>query len=235
MSLYSKFADVYPLIFPFREGVFQFLKSRLLSGEGSVLDVGCGPGHYTARFAREGYQVLGIDLDAGMIRVARQRHAEGSFRVLDMLDIGEIKGSFDLIFCIGNTLAHLPGKDFERFVEVVFNKLDLGGVWIFQVRNWDHVLRLERYDFPILEGVEGLRFYRRYSDITEKSVLFDSRLTIDDQTVFEERVSLYPIKSAQYEAIHEESGFFLQGHFADFDGTPSLAKKDSGNVFVYAK
>ena len=235
MAFYSKLAAVYSLIFPFREPVHQFLKKRLPPGRTFVLDVGCGTGHYTARFAHEGYSVLGIDLDGEMIRVARQRHAGGSFRVLNMLDIDGLEGSFDLIFCIGNTVAHLPRKDFETFVHRVYRKLGRDGLWIFQVRNWDYVLKLESYDFPVLEADDGIRFHRRYFDITPDRLLFETRLTAGRRPLFEERVSLYPIRTEHYVEIHEKCGFHLQEHFADFAGTRYVASKDSANVFVFAK
>jgi len=36
----------------------------------SLLDVGCGSGHFTRRFARGGLRVTGLDPDAGMLRSA---------------------------------------------------------------------------------------------------------------------------------------------------------------------
>lgn len=42
----------------------------------SVLDIGCGPGHYSVALAKKGAsEVLGIDFADGMLQVARQRAA----------------------------------------------------------------------------------------------------------------------------------------------------------------
>jgi SAM-dependent methyltransferase len=42
----------------------------------SVLDIGCGPGHYSVALAKQGAaEVLGIDFAEGMLQVARQRAA----------------------------------------------------------------------------------------------------------------------------------------------------------------
>jgi SAM-dependent methyltransferase len=43
----------------------------------SVLDIGCGPGHYSVALAKQGAdEVLGIDFAEGMLQVARERAAK---------------------------------------------------------------------------------------------------------------------------------------------------------------
>ncbi|MBD3336849.1 MAG: methyltransferase domain-containing protein [Candidatus Eisenbacteria bacterium] len=41
----------------------------------TILDVGCGPGHYCAAFLQQGKDVVGIDLSPGMLELARRRVA----------------------------------------------------------------------------------------------------------------------------------------------------------------
>jgi len=235
MAFYSKLAQFYTPVFPFREPVYRFLKNRLPAEGDSILDAGCGPGQYAARFAGEGYSALGIDLDVEMIRLARRLAGDCPFRVLDLRDIDTLERSFDLIFCIGNTMAHLPGRDFKQCVEAVYARLNPGGIWVIQMRNWDHVLKLESYDFPVINAGSGIRFYRHYADITEARLFFDTRLIVDGRTLFEERVPLYPIKSDHCAEMHERAGFHLQEHFADFAGTRYSETEDTSNVLVYQK
>lgn len=48
----------------------------------SVLDIGCGPGHYSVALAQAGAgEVLGIDFADGMLRVAQARAAQGGATV----------------------------------------------------------------------------------------------------------------------------------------------------------
>ena len=61
MSFYSQFAEYYEQVFPFRDEVYLFLKSRLGQNSGKILDVGCGSGHYCGRFSSEGFSAVGID------------------------------------------------------------------------------------------------------------------------------------------------------------------------------
>jgi SAM-dependent methyltransferase len=56
-----------------------------LAGEGTVADVGCGPGHVTRFLAARHPDVTGIDLSPGMIATARERAPELEFTVGSML------------------------------------------------------------------------------------------------------------------------------------------------------
>ena len=38
----------------------------------TILDIGCGPGHYCVEFLKQGKEVLGIDISANMLEIARQ-------------------------------------------------------------------------------------------------------------------------------------------------------------------
>jgi 2-polyprenyl-3-methyl-5-hydroxy-6-metoxy-1,4-benzoquinol methylase len=73
----------------------------------SVLDIGCGPGHYCVTLARLGAaRVLGIDFAEGMLERAReharsegvQEHCE--FAVADFTS-GSFSGAFDYVILMG--------------------------------------------------------------------------------------------------------------------------------------
>ena len=44
-----------------------------LSAGGSVLDAGCGTGRVAIELARRGHEVVGVDLDPGMLDTARAK------------------------------------------------------------------------------------------------------------------------------------------------------------------
>ncbi len=56
-----------------------------LAGEGTIADVGCGPGHVTRFLSAHHPDVIGIDLSPGMIAAARERHPDLPFAVGSML------------------------------------------------------------------------------------------------------------------------------------------------------
>ncbi|HZN13715.1 MAG TPA: class I SAM-dependent methyltransferase [Acidimicrobiales bacterium] len=57
--------------------------------DGVVCDLGCGPGHVARYLADRGAEVVGVDLSAGMVDVARRLHPGLRFEVGNMLELGE--------------------------------------------------------------------------------------------------------------------------------------------------
>ena len=91
---YAKIAQDNPL------GMAEFLEA--LSPDAKVLDLGCGPGHHAARFAREGHEVLAVDAAEEMVALAETQPGvsarQGSFD--DIREFGQFDGvwaSFSLL------------------------------------------------------------------------------------------------------------------------------------------
>ena len=64
---------------PLRESVAQLLDHTLTQSASALLDIGCGEGYYTARFAEiaagKGAQTTGLDVSKAAIRAAAKRYA----------------------------------------------------------------------------------------------------------------------------------------------------------------
>jgi hypothetical protein len=58
-----------------------------LAGEGTIADVGCGPGHVARFLATRHARVIGIDISPGMIGVAREHAPTLPFAVASMLQL----------------------------------------------------------------------------------------------------------------------------------------------------
>ena len=97
-----------------------------------ILDAGCGTGvgtEYLVHLNPQA-QVVGIDLSAGALEVARERcQRSGADRVefhhLSLYDVGQLEGEFDLINCVG-VLHHLPNP--IRGIKALAEKLAPGGL-----------------------------------------------------------------------------------------------------------
>lgn len=233
MSMYSKFAVWYDQIFPFSQGVYAFLTHQLGSG-GPVLDLGCGTGDYCAAFTRDGHEAVGVDLDAAMIAQGRARAPQTAFHVMDMTRFASLGRSWQMIYSIGNTAAHLPHEQFKKCIQDVHNHLLPDGIWIVQVMNWDFVLRRAEFMFPVKDMGSAV-FHRSYKDISADFLTFHTALDISGERKFEDQVRLYPLRSQDIIAQHEAVGFQLVEHVADYAASAFDAEIFSANIFVFKK
>ena len=235
MSFYGDFAADYEAVFPFREPVFDFLRDRAGGGGGSVLDIGCGPGHYCGRFAATGFRALGVDLDPQMIAAAGGAHPEAGFSVLGMNDVAALAGDspFDLVFCIGNVAAHLPRAELAPFLAALSGLIRPGGKWILQVVNWDRILAAGRADFPDRELPGGAVFRREYRELTPDRVVFATSLESDGETVFSGETDLFPVRAHQYVDAHAAAGFELLECLGDYAGAPFAPDTSPAAIFVF--
>ncbi len=233
MTFYTQFAETYESIFPFSSAVYEFLRRHLPTPPAFVLDVGCGTGHYAGPLSQDGYTAIGVDLDAAMIDYARAHYPAVDFQVMNMLNIGKLGQSFDGVACIGNTAAHLTHRQFGLFAGAVRDVLATGGPFILQVMNWDYVLTQTKVTFPVIEGAGEAVFYREYRDVSEAQVTFATRLEVRGNTVFEETVPLYPMRSEELVTRVVALGFDLVEHAGSYAGVPFDPDVFSANVFVF--
>jgi SAM-dependent methyltransferase len=239
MSFYSQFAACYEQVFPFREEVYGFLLNHAGSAGSSVLDVGCGPGHYCGRFVHDGYRATGIDLDEAMINEARLNYSEAKFLRLDMRSANSAGNGFRCIYSIGNVLAHLRREDLFSFLETVHAMLVPGGCWIMQVMNWDALPASADYSFPekTITSPGGVAVFRRsYTSIGPESLKFSFSLqNASSEKLFDEQLDLYPVTCKDYLLLHDAAGFRNLAAYSDFSLSPVRPVPGSGLVMVFMK
>jgi MPBQ/MSBQ methyltransferase len=93
---------------------------------GRALDAGCGTGFQTALLIRLGYRVHGVDISAGALRVAHQRHGrEVSLAAADVAALPYAADRFDAAVCCGSTLNFV--EDPARALAEIGRVLRRGG------------------------------------------------------------------------------------------------------------
>lgn len=82
------------------------LVNAVLPPPARVLDAGCGTGRIAVRLHEQGYDAVGVDVDAAMLREARAAapHLEWLEADLTTLDLGR---QFDLVLLAGNVIPLL--------------------------------------------------------------------------------------------------------------------------------
>ncbi|RNI25345.1 class I SAM-dependent DNA methyltransferase [Flexivirga caeni] len=104
--------------------------------DGTIADIGCGPGHVTEHLASLGARTVGIDISPRMIEVARTEHPNLDFRVESMTDLTEPDQSLAgavLLYSIIN----LTRTERERAFAQIFRSLQTGGMILvsFHIRS----------------------------------------------------------------------------------------------------
>ena len=99
----------------------------------NILDVACGTGEHAKHLRyHHGFDVDGLDLDAGLLSVARTKVPEAQFFEADMSDF-ELNRRFDVVMCLFSSIGYLRSLDRITAALRCFRRhLALGGVIIVE-------------------------------------------------------------------------------------------------------
>ena len=129
------------------------------SGGTRVLDMACGSGRHSVALALEGADVVGFDSSTSMIQAAKELAAENGvatrFMVADMTNLETVlKEKFDLIVCLGNSLALVPSLlEVKKLLSAVHSLLNSKGVFVAQVLNFEQIKKTKSRFFQPKGGV----------------------------------------------------------------------------------
>lgn len=103
-------------------------------GRGRVVDIGCGRGEMIELLQARGVDVVGVDLDAGMVAFCADRglpvvHADAIAYLQDQPD-GSLGGIF-----MSQVIEHLTTAQWAHFLDVARQKLRAGGCLIIETIN----------------------------------------------------------------------------------------------------
>jgi len=208
-KFYTEISKYYDYIFPTGKAQLQFIKKIVGEAPKNILDVACGSGGYAKSLNDSGHQVTAIDLDPKMVQALKARDTGIDARVLNMLDIEVLNKTFDLIFCIGNSVVHLNNnEEIYEFLKSCKNSLNENGHLLIQVVNYDRVLAQDVKQLPTIENDDVPLVFERYYDYLpeQHKINFRTILKVNENTL-ENSVLLHPIKSTEFVGLLEELGF----------------------------
>jgi len=144
-GLYSD-PELYDSLFPSGGPSDQFYLEEARRSGGRILELGCGSGRLTIPIAREGIDIVGVDLSRAMLERARAKASQSGVKVefveADMRSF-DLPGKFAAILIPGNSLLHLVGvDDLKQCLASVRRHLAPGGRLIFDISKWS----LSRFD-----------------------------------------------------------------------------------------
>ena len=206
-----------------------------------LLELACGTGIQSVRFAQAGFEVTGLDLSQEMLTIAEKRAIAAKqsikFQQGNMLDLSQA-GQYDFVTCYSDSICYMQDEvEVGDVFKEVYNALNDGGVFIFDVHSTyqtDEVFPGYAYhenaeDFAML--------WDTYADEAPHSVVHELTFFIQEDDgsfsrhdeVHEERT--YEILT--YDVLLEQAGFQSFELYADFeDKAPS---RTSARWFFVAK
>lgn len=99
---FSRAAEHYERLAGAQQAIGETMWPRLPAHAEAVLDLGCGPGHWSARLASHygpNCRVIGLDLAPGMLRMAQHRHGHVAHWIgADAAALPLADASLDLVF-----------------------------------------------------------------------------------------------------------------------------------------
>jgi glycine/sarcosine N-methyltransferase len=215
VEFYERLAAHYDDLFEEEPQILAYL-TRSLPPAARVLDLACGTGTYAAALCRDGHHVTGIDLSEPMISLARIKAPSARLIAGDMRQASRLApGPFDLIFCIGNSLAHLASRDeAHRLISDAAGELAGDGSLILQTVNFDRPLRR----LPSLEASD-VRMERRFAPHPQGTgrVLFTAVVESEGGR-WEQTTPLLALSSDELEAMVSDAGLAVVELHGAYDG-----------------
>lgn len=163
----------------------QFLLDKYSLPRERVLDLGCGNGRYFEYFKKRGVNYFGIDNSEKLIKIAKNKYPEGSFRLADVLNLPFSDNFFDKTFGIA-VLHHIPSEELRiQFLKETERVLNPGGILILTVWNFHEpaeiflifkftilkLLGLSKLDFGDFFEPWGKRTKRYYHSFSKKELI----------------------------------------------------------------
>lgn len=122
---FDELAELFAVFAADTDMIYRGWLSRVLPAGGArAVDLGCGSGRWTGLLLDRYADVLGVDIAAREIAMARAAHPRATFEVRSLLDV---TGAYDAVLCV-NTVHHL--RDHERVLPHLRGLVAPGGTLV---------------------------------------------------------------------------------------------------------
>jgi SAM-dependent methyltransferase len=229
---HNRFAHLYDYFQKGVEGDVQFYLDYFQGFRGKNLEMGAGTGRITLPLARNGLQVVALDISPAMLKILLEKARQEGLKVeaicADMKRF-KLKERFAAILITYRTFQHAyTVEDQFAVLNNVKNHLERDGVFIFDVYNpkWQYIARGDwRWHFDEwikLPGVEGrVRMdYRNRYDMAKQMMYQEFRLRYKDG-----KELILPLKMRfffrfEMEHLLRLAGFKVEKLYGDFKKSP---------------
>lgn len=250
MSSYKTFASVYDLFMdnvPYDDWCDLYTAILKENGitDGIMLDLGCGTGAMTRRFAQKGFDMIGVDASVEMLDEARAFAADGNQnqnQTKDILYLQQDMRSFELygtvaaVVSVCDSLNYiLTEEDLLQVFKLVNNYLDPGGLFVFDLTTpFQYEAVLGENSFCESRD-EAAFLWENFFDEESRINEYDLTLFVRDEGEHYRRFVETHYQRAwspdEVKALLEKSGLELIGIFGE-NGRKTLEDNDERMYFV---
>jgi SAM-dependent methyltransferase len=199
-----------------------------------LLDLGCGPGLYSTRFARRGFSVTGVDYSRRSIDYAMAQQANDppiEYLCVDYvtMDTTRYAGRFKAAALIYGDICVLNDEARDRVLANVHTMLAPGGLFAFDVTTPVHN---DRYGSPRDWAAHPEGFWKpgpyveleQLFDYTDAQVYLRRSLVIEESgEVSDYRIWNHVYTAESMEPVLRRAGFELLEVWGDLTGAPREA------------
>jgi SAM-dependent methyltransferase len=204
------------------------------------LDIGCGTGRHLEHLQNEGFKTEGCEPSPELRRQARSNLPGVEIYPYPMERLGQLAGEhgpWDLVICLGNTLAHLKPDLRPDFFKALADSLSEGGVAVLHLLGYDRIVRLRPDSLPektVEHEGRRITFKREYSYMGEE-IGFTLRIIIDGTLETEQYETLYPFASEEFITLSRTAGLSRTEMFAGFNGDKTYTQDSDNLVCVISR
>jgi len=171
---------------PFMQLINEHHILKYLDSGFRVLDIGCGEGTSTLKFAEKCKEIIGLDYSPTLIEQAKKKNTKIRFLVQDVLELDQNfpPNEFDAVISI-RCIINIPEKELQyKAVGNLFHVLKPGGLLFFSEGyriGWDYLNAYrQRNGLPVMNLVE----YNKLFDNVELESFLKSKGTLRDYVGF---------------------------------------------------
>ena len=242
MEMYEDFALVYDRFMdetPYEEWC-QFVVGRLKQDQitdGILLDLGCGTGSMTELLAKQGYDMIGVDLSDSVLDIAIEKRAQSGHNILylqqDMREF-ELYGTVKAAVSICDSMNYILEKeDLVQVFKLVNNYLDPSGIFIFDMNTeykYTHLLA----DGTFAENREESSFiWENFYDEEERINEYDLTLFIKEGELFRKFEETHYQRCYSLDEVKEAAKEAGMDFVAAYDAfTRESVKDDSERIYL---
>lgn len=188
----------------------------------SLLDVACGTGAH-AKYLSRYYQVDGLDLDAGLLAIAKKKHPGIRFHHGDMVtfDLGR---QFDAVVCLFSSIGYVRTKPrLQKAIKTLARHVLPGGILIvepwFTPKQWHpgrtYVTQVDKPDLKIvrmsLSKQRGSLSLIEFQYLIGTSKGIEHSLEIHELGLFTHQEYMQAFKAAGLNVTHDPQGLDGRG------------------------